>query len=200
MKKTGNMIDTREEITDFNNQLSISIWVKRRIQERYAVVSTSSTSQATGEETVTGDGEIIEAATPSTSQAIEEETMGSDDAQPPIEYDKGYEFNRFFQGADWFYGVVTAFQEEEDVRQVRFDGGKDPSDTITVEELDRICEDPELGGIGFQFVRQFHGNAAIDGKIESISSKNKFVCCFDDGDIHTYSRKAMTKMAATNLS
>ena len=48
--------------------------------------------------------------------------------------------------------------------------------------------------IGFQFVRQFRGNAVIDGKIESISSKNKFVCRFDDGDIHIYSRNAMAAM------
>ena len=80
---------------------------------------------------------------------------------------------------------MTAVQEEEDVRQARFDGGKDPSDTITVEELDRICEDPELGEIGSQFVRKFRGNAVIDGKIECISSKNKVMCRFDDVDIHT---------------
>ena len=48
MNKTGNMTDTRESITDFNHQLSIAIWVKKRIQERSAVVSASSTSQATG--------------------------------------------------------------------------------------------------------------------------------------------------------
>ena len=91
---------------------------------------------------------------------------------------------------------MVAIQEEEYVCQVRFDDGNQTSANITVEELDRICEDPELGGIGFQFVRQFHGNAAIDGKIESISSKNKCVCHFDDGDIRTYSRKAMMTMMA----
>ena len=105
-----------------------------------------------------------------------------------------------FLGAGWFYGVVTAVQEEEDVRQFRFDKGKDPSATIIVEELERICEEPELGKIGFHFVRQFRGNAVIDGKIESISSKNKFVCCFDDVDIHTYSRKTIRAMMATNFS
>ena len=70
MKKKGTMTNTREAITDFNHQLSIFIWVKTRIQERSAVVSTNSTSKATGEETVTGDDSIIEAATPSTSQVI----------------------------------------------------------------------------------------------------------------------------------
>ena len=44
---------------------------------------------------MTGDNYIIEAANPSTSQAIGEETIDGDDAQPPIEYDEGYEFNRF---------------------------------------------------------------------------------------------------------
>ena len=46
----------------------------------------------------------------------------------------------FFQGAGWFYGVVTSVQEEENVFQVRFEGGNKPSVTITVEELDRLCE------------------------------------------------------------
>ena len=96
MKKTGTMTDTWEAITDFNHQLSISLRVKKRIQDRAAVVSTSSTSQATGEETVTGDNSIIGSSTPSTSQAIGEETVAGDDAQPPIEYDKGYEFDSFF--------------------------------------------------------------------------------------------------------
>ena len=45
---------------------------------------------------MTGDDSTIEAATPSTSQAIGEKTVDSGDAQPPIEYDDGYEFNRFF--------------------------------------------------------------------------------------------------------
>ena len=44
----------------------------------------------------------------------------------------------FFQGAGWFYGVVEAVQEEEDVCQVRFDGGKKPSVTKEIEELGRI--------------------------------------------------------------
>ena len=70
MKKTGTMTYNREEITDFNHQFSIAIRVKKRIQERSAVVSTNSTSKAKGEETVTGDDSIIEAATPSTSQVI----------------------------------------------------------------------------------------------------------------------------------
>ena len=68
MKNTGTMTDTREAITDFNNQLSIVIWVKKLIQERPTIVSTIYTSQATGEEGVTGDDSIMEAATPSTSQ------------------------------------------------------------------------------------------------------------------------------------
>ena len=71
--------------------------------------------------------------------------------------------------------------------------------TITVEELDRICEDPDLGKIGFQFFRKFCVNDIIDGKIESISSKKKFLCRFGDGDIHTYSRKAMTKMMVKKI-
>ena len=71
--------------------------------------------------------------------------------------------------------------------------------TITDEDIYRLCEEPELGDIGFQFVRQFRGNAVIDGKIERISSKNKFVCCFDDGDIHTELRKAMAAMMTTNF-
>ena len=56
--------------------------------------------------------------------------MAGDNAQPPIEYDKGYEFDHFFQGAGWFYGIVITVQEEEDVLQVRFDGGNEPSATI----------------------------------------------------------------------
>ena len=85
MKNTGTMTDTREAITDINHQLSITIWVKKRIQERSAVVSTIFTSQETVEETVTGDNSIIEATTPSTSQEIGEDTLACDDAQPPIE-------------------------------------------------------------------------------------------------------------------
>ena len=96
MKNMGTMTDTREAITDFNNQLSISIQVKKRIQERSAFVSTSYTSQETGEETVTGDASTIEAATPSSNQAIGEKTVAGDYAQPPIEYDEGYEFSGFF--------------------------------------------------------------------------------------------------------
>ena len=95
---------------------------------------------------------------------------------------------------------MTAFQEEGDFRQVRFNGGNDLSATITVEELNKLCEELELGKIEFHFVRQFRGNAVIDGKIESISSKNKFLYCFDDGDIHKYSRKSMTTMMATNFT
>ena len=94
---------------------------------------------------------------------------------------------------------MTAVQEEEDVRKVRFYGVNEPSDTITVDDIDRICEEPELGEIGFQFFRQFRGNAVIDGKIENISSNNKFLCCFDDGDIRTYPRKAIKTMTATNF-
>ena len=48
MKNTGIITDTWEEITNFNNQLSISIRVKKRIQERSAAVYTSSTIQETG--------------------------------------------------------------------------------------------------------------------------------------------------------
>ena len=143
-----------------------------------------------------GDDYIVESATPFTSKFIVEEAVASDYAQLPIEYDEVYEFDHFFQGAGWFYGVVTAVQEEEDVCQVRFDGGNEPSATIIVEYLDRLWEDLDLGEIGFQFVRQFRGNAVIDGKIERISSKNNFVCHFDDGDIRTYSRKAMMTMMA----
>ena len=70
---------------------------------------------------------------------------------------------------------MVAIQEEEYVCQVRFDDGNQTSANITVEELDRICEDPDLGKIGFQFFRKFCVNDIIDGKIESISSKNKFM-------------------------
>ena len=63
---------------------------------------------------------------------------------------------------------MAAVQEEEYVRQVRFDGGNEPAATITVEELDRLCEQPDLGEIALQFVMQFRRNAAIDRKIESI--------------------------------
>ena len=84
------MTDTQEAITDFNHWFSIAIRVKKRIQESSAIVSTSSTSQATGEETVVGDDSIIETATPSSSQVIGEETVASDDAQPSIGYDEGY--------------------------------------------------------------------------------------------------------------
>ena len=66
-------------------------------------------------------------------------------------------------------------------------------------EIDRICEESELGKISFQFVRKFCGNSVVDGKIQSISSKNKFVFCFDDGYIHTYSIKAITTIMATNF-
>ena len=84
MKVTGNMTDTQEAITDFNHQFLIAIWVKKQIQERSTVVSTSSSIQATGEDTVTGDNSTIEYATLSNSQAIVEETVAGDDAQPPI--------------------------------------------------------------------------------------------------------------------
>ena len=135
--------------------MSIYIRVKKRIQESSTVVYKSSTSQATEEETVTGDDSTIEAATPFNNQEIGKETVAGDDAQPPIEYDEDYEFDSFFQGAGWFYVVVIAVQEEEYVCQVRFGGGNDPSFTIKVEELDRLCGEPELGEIGFQFVRKF---------------------------------------------
>ena len=59
---------------------------------------------------MTSDDPIIEAATHSTSQAKGEETVAGDDAQPPIEYDEGYESDRFFLGAGWFCGVVTVVQ------------------------------------------------------------------------------------------
>ena len=48
---------------------------------------------------------------------------------------------------------MTTVQKEEDACQDRFDGGNDPSATVTVEDLDWLCEEPELGEIGFQFVR-----------------------------------------------
>ena len=99
-----------------------------------------------------------------------------------------------FKGAGWFYGFVAAVQEEENVCQVRFYSSNEPSATITVEESDRICEDPDLGEIGFQFVKQFRGNSIIGRKIESISSKKKYVCRFDGGDIQTYLIQAMTMM------
>ena len=38
----------------------------------------------------------------STSQAIGEETVAGDDAQPPIEYDEGCEFDRFFKAQAGF--------------------------------------------------------------------------------------------------
>ena len=57
-----------------------------------------------------------------------------------------------------------------------------------------------MGETGFLFVRQLRGNAVIDGKIESIASKNNFVCRLDDGDIHTYSRKPMKTMTSTNFT
>ena len=88
---------------------------------------------------MTGDDYIVEAATPFTSKFIVEEAVASDYAQLPIEYDEVYEFDHFFQGAGWFYGVVTAVQEEEDVCKVRFGGGNESSDTITVEDIDRLC-------------------------------------------------------------
>ena len=94
---------------------------------------------------------------------------------------------------------MTAFQEEGDFRQVRFNGGNDLSATITVEDLNKLCEELELGKIEFHFVRQFRGNAVIDGKIESISSKNKFLCFSDDGDIHTHPRKEMMTVTETNF-
>ena len=94
---------------------------------------------------------------------------------------------------------MTAVQEEEEVCQGRFYGGNEPSANITVEEIYRICEEPELGEIGFHFVRRLCGNSVIDGKIESISSKKRFVCRFDDGDIHTYLIKTMTKMMTKNF-
>ena len=96
MKNMGTMKDTPEAITDFNHQFSISIRGKKRIQENFTVVSTGFTSQAIGEETDTSKYSIIEATAPSTRQAIGEDTVAGDNAQPPIEHDEGYEFNRFF--------------------------------------------------------------------------------------------------------
>ena len=98
MKKTGTMSETQEAIADFNHQLSIDIRVKKRIQELSAVV-TSRTSQPTREEPMTADNSINEASAPLPKQAIGEETITVDDAQPPIEYYKDCEFDRFFQGA-----------------------------------------------------------------------------------------------------
>ena len=60
---------------------------------------------------------------------------------------------------------MTAVQEGEDFCQFRFDYGDEPSDTITVEYLESLCEKPELGEISFQVFRQFLGNSIIDGKI-----------------------------------
>ena len=102
MKKTGTITDTWEAITDFNNQLSIDILVKKQLQERSVVVSTSSNSQSTREETLTGDDYIIKAATPSSSQSIGEEKVAGDNAQPLFEYDEGYEFDNFFKAQDGF--------------------------------------------------------------------------------------------------
>ena len=95
-KRTGTMTDNQEAITYFNHQLSIAIQVKKRIQKRSTIVCTSSTSQAIGYKTVTGDDSIIEASTTSNSQVVGEETVTGDYTQPPIEYDEGYEFDRFF--------------------------------------------------------------------------------------------------------
>ena len=47
---------------------------------------------------------------------------------------------------------MTAVQEEENVCKVRFYGGNKSSAPITVDEFDRLCEEPDLGNIGFQFV------------------------------------------------
>lgn len=139
------------------------------------------------------------AIAPSNSEAAPEETVARDYApssDDPLteELGVGHEFDRFFPGAGWFIGVVTAVDEETDVLEVKFDRGDEPSACVSEEELKRLREEPEMGEVGFQFVKQFCGNLIIGGKIESVSSKNKFVCCFDDGDVHTYSKKAMTKM------
>ena len=48
---------------------------------------------------------------------------------------------------------MTTVQKEEYSCQARFDGSNDPSANVTVEDLDRLCEEPDLGEIGFQFVR-----------------------------------------------
>ena len=45
--------------------------------------------------------------------------------------------------------------EEENLRLVDFDGKDNmPTVAVTIEELDRRCEEPELGDIGFRFVKK----------------------------------------------
>ena len=67
-----------------------------------------------------------------------------------------------FSGSCWFIGTVTDVNEEEDLRVVEF-GGEDntPAVAVTVKELDRRCEEPELGDIvdtWFKFIQK--GNMA----------------------------------------
>ena len=104
-----------------------------------------------------------------------------------------------FTNAGWLYGTVTTVDQEDDVRQVKFDGSEEAAARVKTDELDRLCEEPIVGEVRFQFSKKFRGNAVLNGKIENISSKGKLVCRFDDDDVRTISRKPMEGLVEINF-
>ena len=130
---------------------------------------------------------------------LQEETEAEGKGKADVEYEIGYEFDCFFTGAGWFIGTVVEVIEKEDAREVKFDGDDDEiSVRVTVEELDRRYEEAELGEVGFKFVKRFSGNVVMNAKVVDISSKNRFVCRFDDEEIKTYTQKTLQSLMALN--
>ena len=91
---------------------------------------------------------------------IESKVRGNDESEAESEnmaeivYDKRYEFD-YFSRSGWFIGKVMEVNEEEDLRVVELDDKDNkPAMTVSVKELDSRFEEPELGDIGFRFVKK----------------------------------------------
>ena len=183
MKKTDTMEETRKEIAEFDRQLAVVITVKKRIISQ-SVVSKPSESNARnvkehGEDTTTVTSPI---------KKINTSCM----------FDVGFTFERFFSGAGWFSGTVTAVNEDNDTREVKFSGGNEPTLSMKSIDIASICAEPQLGEINFQFVKKFKGGVVFRGVIESASRKGTFVCKFEDGDRKTYTRENLEKLKQRN--
>ena len=62
-------------------------------------------------------------------------------------YQKGYEFERFFNNASCFNGVVISISGAN-TRRVCFDDDKHWISTVSMGELDQLCEEPVMGEVG----------------------------------------------------
>ena len=194
MNTTGTMAETRQAINDFNEQLAVVIRVKQRIQARNTSISVNNIAKMSG-----GESEVAKNYQEESDAGENDDLEAGNEDDDVIAYDKGYEFDCFLTGAGWFVGTVIEVEKEEDLRLVEFDGDDSkPTVMVTVEELDKRCEEPELGEIGFRFVKKFPGNVIMNGKVVDISSKNRFVCRFDDGDVKTYLKKTLESLMAMN--